>query len=70
MLNPVRKKIYFSSPRLKEMCSEYVGEHGEDAIYDMFFDGKSLEKLFCHNVETGYICDPKKLKSKKSKEEL
>ena len=51
---------------------KYIGELGEDLIYDHFLQKKSLENLICRNKDLGNICPPKKLKKKdkKPKEEL
>lgn len=57
------------------MCLEYIGELGEEVIYDHFLERKSLENLMCRSQQLGNICPPKKKKKKakkdkKPKEEL
>merc|ERR1719300_2046791 len=56
--------------RLREMCLEYVGELGEDVIYQKFGKGglKAVEDLLCRSEAFGNVCPPRKVhKKKKSK---
>ncbi|XP_066304012.1 marginal zone B- and B1-cell-specific protein-like [Branchiostoma lanceolatum] len=57
--------------RLKEMCYSYVGNEGEEELYDVFKSKTTLEKFLCK--EANGPCHPKNKKVKKTekdKEEL
>lgn len=53
--------------RLKEICFEYIGEVGEDIIYETFIQRKSLENLLCRD-KMGPICPPRKKNKDKDPE--
>lgn len=56
--------------RLKEICFEYIGEVGEDLIYNAFLQKRSLENFLCRD-KMGQICPSRtnsKDKSKTTKE--
>ncbi|KAL8577631.1 hypothetical protein ACOMHN_020240 [Nucella lapillus] len=57
--------------RLRQMCEQYVGNLGEDLLYDTFLEKGSLEELLCYSEENENICEPKKKKkTKKAREDL
>ncbi|XP_019637267.1 PREDICTED: marginal zone B- and B1-cell-specific protein-like [Branchiostoma belcheri] len=54
--------------RLHEMCFMYIGDIGEEQLYDVFKREKNLENLMCQ--QTNGHCHPKNLKVKKVDDEL
>ncbi|XP_076453461.1 marginal zone B- and B1-cell-specific protein-like [Babylonia areolata] len=42
--------------RLQQMCEQYVGNLGDEVIYEEFLVNGSLENLFCYSEENGNVC--------------